>query len=61
MNTQYGFTWGAMTVTRVTEINGYVVLQIEAGKKRINIYASPTGRSLRAFNGKGKELKVPNE
>ena len=53
----YGFAWGPMEVVRATEHKGYVALVIktEAGK-RITVYVSPTGRSIRVF-GKDGEWK----
>lgn len=58
--TKYGFKWGAMEVTRVSEIDGQVCISVrtEAGR-RIDIYASKKGRSLRAFQyGPRGEMKV---
>lgn len=54
----YGFAWGPMSVTRVAENKGTVVLDIntDAGK-RITIYVSPTGRSVRVFDVDGAEWK----
>jgi hypothetical protein len=54
--TDYGFDFGPMTVTRLMEFNGQVCIRIEtvAGQE-IEVYSSPTGRSLRAFRkGKGE-------
>jgi len=59
VNTDYGFQWGPATVERASLIRRqggmYRVLQITAGGHLLNIYISPTGRSLRVFKD-GKEL-----
>lgn len=57
----HGFAWGAMEVVRAAEHKGYVALDIktEAGK-RITVYVSPTGRSIRVF-GAGGEWKVAKD
>lgn len=53
----YGFAWGPLEVVRATEHKGTCVLDVktEAGK-RITVYVSPTGRSIRVF-GDGREWK----
>lgn len=61
-DTQYGFTWGPLEVTRMarfktgTDRESYVVrIRTDAGKA-LDVYVSRTGRSLRVFDS-GKELK----
>lgn len=46
--TDFGFTWGPVTVTRMAHIpgRGYVI-GIDAGSKRAQVYVSEKGRSLR--------------
>lgn len=58
----YGFTWGPVTVERVSCVerpNGtYRVLRItSAHGEAMDLYISPAGRSIRAFRG-GVELKA---
>ena len=45
--TEYGFEWGALRVQRRASDRGYVVLGLDAGKHRIDVLVSPTGRSVR--------------
>ena len=52
---RYGFQWGQVAVTRTAEIDGRRIVTIETPFRRMNVYASPTGRSLRVFRD-GKEL-----
>lgn len=52
----YGFRWGPMTVVRATEHDGYVALDIHGSGKKITVYVSPAGRSIRVF-GDGGEWK----
>jgi hypothetical protein len=53
----YGFAWGPMSVTRVAEHKGTVVVDITTDTgKSISVYVSPTGRSVRVF-GDGAEWK----
>lgn len=49
-NTQYGFRFGAMMVTRLFTLDGRVCVEIttDAGKS-IQVYVSAAGRSLRVF------------
>jgi hypothetical protein len=56
-NGPYGFSWGPMEIVRATEHKGYVAVDVktEAGK-RITVYVSPTGSSIRVF-GDGGEWK----
>lgn len=53
----YGFAWGPLEVVRAAEHRGYCALDVktDAGK-RITVYVSPTGRSIRVF-GDGAEWK----
>lgn len=55
--TQFGFDWGPAKVIRYTQFPDHVVLGVEtiAGKK-ISIYVSKHGRSVRVFS-KGREWK----
>ena len=57
--TAYGFTWGPIEVQRTAEFERggtyrCIGLLID-GKRALDIYVSPTGRSVRVFK-KGKEL-----
>ncbi len=59
--TSYGFTWGPMEVRRLATFKGNRVLGIyieDDGSQhpRLEIYVSPTGRSVRVWRD-GKELK----
>lgn len=56
--TQYGFLWGPMEVSRLADIGTHRVIRVEAGKHHIEIYVSPTGRSIRVFDDKNRELKA---
>lgn len=48
--TEFGFTFGAMEVTRLADINGTTRVRIKTTAGRhIDVYVSPTGRSLRVF------------
>lgn len=55
----YGFGWGPMRVVRYASFQRPTglcrVLGIEVGKKRLHVYVSPTGRSVRVYLD-GKEL-----
>lgn len=59
-STEYGFQWGPATVERLAVCergNGlYRVLQISTGRRRLDVYISPTGRSVRVFSD-GRELR----
>lgn len=54
--TRFGFEYGAATVERIASNRGTVVIGVRprgSYKGRIEIYVSPTGRSIRAYrNGK---------
>jgi hypothetical protein len=62
-DTQYGFTWGPLEVTRLAHFKprgdreSYVVRVATETGKHVDIYVSRTGRSLRVFDS-GKELKA---
>jgi hypothetical protein len=52
--TPYGFVWGPARVERVCQIDRgargiYRVLRIDSGYRDLNVYLSPTGRSVRVF------------
>jgi len=50
--TDYGFVWNEMTVTRLTEHDGGVVLEVKAsGGAKIQVYVTPKGRRLRIWRG----------
>lgn len=57
--TPFGFTFGAMEVERLVKLpDGRTALRVRAGNNIVEIYASPTGRSLRVWkNGDGMETK----
>jgi hypothetical protein len=55
--TDYGFKWGAAEVSRLADFNGTVVIRVSTIEdKRVEVYVSPAGRSLRVFQD-GKELR----
>jgi hypothetical protein len=47
--TDYGFEWGPMEVTRLTEYRGSCVLGIRAGKNHLQVCVSPKGQSIRVW------------
>lgn len=58
----HGFVFGSAKVTALTSMERragsgeHVVIRVETGGNRcVDIYVSPTGRSVRVFSG-GKEL-----
>lgn len=59
-NLATGFNWGPMQVRRICSIEGrrVVELRTEAGK-RVTIYVSPTGRSVRVFGAGGEWTAQP--
>jgi hypothetical protein len=61
--TVYGFKWGAAEVTRLTERDGQVCIGVKTDTgQEVDIYVSPTGRSLRVFHhGKGELKAMPND
>lgn len=56
-----GLEWGPLTVEPVAAFdrsNGtYRVLGLRTAHRDLDVYVSPTGRSVRVFSG-GKELKA---
>ncbi len=54
-DTPHGFMWCDVEVMRVAEIDGRHVIAIIGGHE-VNVYVSPTGRSMRVFRD-GRELK----
>ena len=54
--TQYGFTWGAATVTRMAEFEGQTCTEFRTDTHKLNVYVSPKGRSVRVWLD-GRELK----
>lgn len=55
-DTEHGFVWGPMEVTRTAVMDGRVVLRIETSAgQEVTVYVSATGRSLRVFKD-GTEL-----
>jgi hypothetical protein len=56
--TRYGFKYGAATVTRLTDHNGYVAIRVEGtGGNGVDVHVSPTGRSVRVFKD-GRVLRA---
>lgn len=55
-DSDYGFEWGPLTVSRLATIRGSRVLGVEAGRNRVEVVVSPTGRSVRVYKN-GKELR----
>lgn len=60
--TQYGFTWGPMEVSRRSSMTRRAgeglsrALGVKTPYHDLDVYVSPTGRSVRVFRD-GKELK----
>ena len=54
--TQFGFRWGPLDATRMTEYKGSHWLEVSTDFGAVEIYVSKTGRSIRVFKG-GQELK----
>lgn len=56
----YGFQWGPASVERTAVVerpNGpYRILTVRTPFQELDIYLSPTGRSVRVFRG-GRELR----
>lgn len=53
-DTQYGFMWGSLEVTRLaSDPEGWVVLEVRTLKKTVQIYATKTGKMT--------ITEVPNE
>ncbi len=63
-NDRYGFTWGNVKVTRMAEITRPTgtcrVLSVSSDKVRLEIYVSPTGRSVRVYRN-GTELVAESD
>lgn len=59
--TKYGFAWGPMVVSRLTEVEWRKgrgpqrVLGVKTNTRRLEVYVSPTGRVVRAYLD-GREL-----
>jgi len=57
-----GFTWGPLRVTRLASLpDGSVVVEVGRSSQDfggIQVRVSRTGRTVRAFDGQGKELEV---
>jgi len=54
----YGFSWGPMKVTRLAHIEGRgYALGVAVGKRRLQVWVSEKGRSVRVFDG-NKELSA---
>lgn len=53
VSTDYGFTWGPLTVERTAIMpqGAHVITVRSAAGKTIDIYVSPAGRSIRVFDG----------
>lgn len=59
--TPYGFTWGPIEVRRLATFKGNRILGVyidddKSARPRLEIYVSPTGRSVRVWRD-GNELK----
>lgn len=54
---QYGFRWGQLDVVRLAEFKGTRALSIRSDFGSIEVYVSPTGRSIRVWRD-GDELKL---
>lgn len=59
---QYGFRWGQLDVVRLIEYRGNRALAIRTDFGEVEVYVSPTGRSIRVMR-EGVELKpqLPND
>lgn len=53
VSTDYGFTWGPLTVERTATMpsGSHVITVTSVAGKKVDIYVSPGGRSVRVFNG----------
>jgi len=55
-----GFDWGPMAVTRLARLEGRgYVLGIRVGERRLQVYVSEKGHSVRVFDG-DTELRRSN-
>lgn len=55
---QFGFTWGPLQVERTATLPGgrvVLTLRTDAGRK-LEVFCSRTGRSLRVYDSSGNEL-----
>jgi hypothetical protein len=57
MITDFGFDWGDVAVVRTAEFKGMKCLTISCNGNEVSVYVSPTGRSIRVFDRKSRELK----
>lgn len=56
--TQFGFQWGPMVAERVGySAKGNHVVRIGEGDKAVYVSVSPSGKSVRAYDTGGNELK----
>jgi hypothetical protein len=53
--TRYGFRYGALTVERTADANGYVVVTLLTPYERVEVEVSPKGRRMR-FRGPFKRV-----
>jgi len=56
IDTSFGFRWRGIEVERLAIIRDRSILGIKVNKTSLQIYVSPTGRSVRVWKN-GKELK----
>jgi hypothetical protein len=57
-HTQFGFEWDNVAVERLAEAKGAHILRIACGANKIEVYVSPTGRTIRVFDRHGRELSA---
>lgn len=58
MVTEYGFVWGPVEVARLMSLaDGRRALEVKTPYRRIEVYVSPTGRSVRVFC-QGREMVI---
>lgn len=55
--TNYGFTYGSLTVERVCDHKGSVIVLLETPKQGIQVRVTKTGK-VRLFGGDGKEYRI---
>jgi hypothetical protein len=55
IDTSFGFRWRGIEVERLATIRDRAILGIRVNKTSLQIYVSPTGRSVRVWKN-GKEL-----
>lgn len=53
----YGFRWGPLDVTRITEYRGSHALEIATDHTSVEVYVSKGGHSIRVYKN-GKEMKT---